>query len=135
MSLLYEISEDEENKEALSDDEHSRMFLLPTIASDAYLGAIAALEDQIRTMNDDLTALKNLKASKDKKKLKKEKSSPRPLMSKPSKPKPLSPQKNGKKSGKKAGVSENDLFTFDQKRGLKGLFGFDDSDVPIARTV
>ncbi len=106
------------------------MFLLPTIASDAYLGAIAALEDQMRTMNDDLTALKNLKASMDKKKPKKEKSSPRPLTSKPSKPKSLSPQKNGKKSGKKTGVSENDFFTFDQKKGLEGLFGFDDNDVP-----
>ncbi|KAK0242180.1 hypothetical protein EDD85DRAFT_946326 [Armillaria nabsnona] len=40
--------------------------------SDVYLGAIAALEDQMRTMNDYLTALKNLKASKDKKKPKKE---------------------------------------------------------------
>ncbi|SJL01419.1 uncharacterized protein ARMOST_04741 [Armillaria ostoyae] len=30
-----EISEDEEDEEALSDDEHSRMFLLPTIASES----------------------------------------------------------------------------------------------------
>ncbi len=82
--------------------------------SDTYLGTIAALENQMRTMNDDLTALKNLKASKDKKK-----PSPRPSTSKPSKPKPLPSQKNGKKSGKKAGVSENDFLTFDQKKGLK----------------
>ncbi|SJL01425.1 uncharacterized protein ARMOST_04747 [Armillaria ostoyae] len=48
LSPLHEISQDEEDEEALSDDEHSHMFLLPTLVmmSDAYLGAIAALEDQ-----------------------------------------------------------------------------------------
>ncbi|KAK0465342.1 uncharacterized protein EV420DRAFT_1262326, partial [Desarmillaria tabescens] len=100
---LHEISEEEEDEEDLSDDEHSR--------------AIAALEDQMRTMNDNLTALKNLKANKDKKKPKKEKP-PHPSTSKPSKPKSLPPQKNGKKSGKKAGVAENDFLTFDQKKDL-----------------
>ncbi|KAK0473198.1 hypothetical protein IW261DRAFT_1423737 [Armillaria novae-zelandiae] len=102
---LHEISEEEDDEEDPSDDEHSQ------------LGAIAALEDQMRTMNDNLTALKNLKANKDKKKPKKEKP-PHPSTSKPSKPKPLPPQKNGKKSAKKAGVAENDFLTFDQKKDL-----------------
>ncbi|SJL01413.1 uncharacterized protein ARMOST_04735 [Armillaria ostoyae] len=101
--------EDEEDEEALSDDEHSR-----------------ALEDQMRTMNDDLTALKNLKASKDKKKPKKEKP-PHLSTSKPSKPKPL----EKRKEIVNADVSEDDFLTFDQKKGLKELFEFDDNDVPI----
>ncbi|KAG7450287.1 Bromodomain-containing protein, partial [Guyanagaster necrorhizus] len=112
---LHEVTDDEEDEEDISDDEHSRMFLAHPITYD--LGAIAVLEDQMRAMNDNLTALKNLKANKDKKKPKKEKP-PHPSTSKPSKPKPLPPPKNGKKSGKKAGVAENDFLTFDQKKDL-----------------
>ncbi len=71
--------------------------------------------------------------SKDKKS-KKEKP-PHLSTSKSSKPRSLPPQKNGKKLGKQTDVTENDFLTFGQKKGLEELFGFDDNDVSIARTV
>ncbi len=99
------------------------MLLLPTIASDAYLGAIAAPEDQMRTVNEDLTALKNLKASMDKKKPKKEKSSPRPLTSKPSKPKPLSHRRTERNRERKQASPKMISSPLIRRRGSNNCLG------------
>ncbi|KAF8168327.1 hypothetical protein B0H34DRAFT_670517 [Crassisporium funariophilum] len=103
---LHEASEaEDEDEDEESDDEQHQPFA----------GAISAMEMQIRTMNEDLLALKNAKLPKEKKKKEKKKEkAPVASTSKPSAKQPKAPSKKKLKKN----ITDEDVLTFEQKKDL-----------------
>jgi len=99
-------SEDEEDNDSESDDERARAL------------TIAAMETQIETMRNSISALKNQKEKKSKKSKKKDASAPTPATaSKAAKKDTKAPPKK-KAAPKKAQIPDDDVLSFEQKKDL-----------------
>jgi bromodomain-containing factor 1 len=100
-------SEDEEEDDSESDDERSRAV------------AIAAMETQIETMRNSISALKHSKEKKSKKTKKKDPSASAPVTSSSKAAKKevkAAPKK--KAAAKKAQIPDDDVLSFEQKKDL-----------------
>jgi hypothetical protein len=88
--------------------------LLPLICS---LVTIAAMESQIETMRNSISALKNQKEKKSKKSKKKDASASAAASSKGAKKEAKAPPKK-KAAPKKAQIPDDDVLSFEQKKDL-----------------
>jgi Bromodomain extra-terminal - transcription regulation/Bromodomain len=114
-------SEDEEEDDTDSEDERARArmsFSLPgCILLTCFLVTIAAMESQIETMRNSISALKNQKEKKSKKSKKKDASTSAPATSKAAKKDAKAPPKK-KAAPKKAQIPDDDVLSFEQKKDL-----------------
>jgi bromodomain-containing factor 1 len=78
---------------------------------------IAAMESQIETMRNSISALKNQKEKKTKKSKKKEASTSTPATTKASKKDTKAPPKK-KAASKKSQIPDDDVLSFEQKKDL-----------------
>lgn len=116
-------SEDESADDSEDDDERTRarkFSIVPgLLPSNTLIVAIAAMETQIETMRNSISALKNQKEKKSKKTKKKDPSASAPVTSSSKTAKKeakAAPKKKG--AAKKAQIPDDDVLSFEQKKDL-----------------
>jgi bromodomain-containing factor 1 len=113
--------DEEEEEESDSEDERARArasFRMPcSIPLICFLVTIAAMESQIETMRNSISALKNQKEKKSKKSKKKDASASAAASSKAAKKEAKAPPKK-KAAPKKAQIPDDDVLSFEQKKDL-----------------
>lgn len=120
--LRAESEDEEEEDETDSEDERTRAStsyrISPLHSSNCSLVTIAAMESQIETMRNSISALKNQKEKKSKKSKKKDASASTPATtSKAAKKETKAPPKK-KVAPKKAQIPDDDVLSFEQKKDL-----------------